>query len=334
MMIATPSRSVRYLAIVALAGAAFHGAVASANSDAAAPQHRNEPIRPIPLSVSTDTRRTELGRRLFSDPLLSADGTVACATCHLLPKGGADRSALSRGIKGAEGSLNAPTVFNARFNFRQFWDGRAASLEEQVDGPLLSPKEMGTTWEQALAALRAAPVYSRAFREAYPDGITRENVRNALAEFERSLVTPNGRFDRYLRGEEGVLTAAEKSGYRKFKDYGCVACHQGVNVGGNMYQRMGVMRDYFAERGDLTQADFGRFNVTRDEADRFTFKVPSLRNIEHTAPYFHDGSAETLEAAVVVMSSYQLGRSLPAEDIEELVQFLRTLGGEVPGARR
>jgi len=290
-----------------------------------------EPIRPIPAAPITDARKTALGQKLFNDPMLSRDGTVACASCHSLKLGGTDRLQRSRGLMGAEGGVNAPTVFNAAFNFKQFWDGRAETLEAQVDGPLQAPAEMGAQWPQVLDKLRRSSSYASAFREAYRDGITRDNVKNAIAEFERSLVTPNSRFDRYLRGDAAALTEGETSGYRKFKAYGCVSCHQGVNVGGNMFQRMGVMGDYFTDRGHITTADFGRFNVTADEADRFMFKVPSLRNVAATPPYFHDGSARTLEDAVGVMARYQLGRELPAKDQQELVMFLKTLTGEYAG---
>lgn len=242
-----------------------------------------------------------------------------------------DRRPHSIGIGGQEGTANAPTVFNSSANFRQFWDGRADTLEQQIDGPLLSPAEMGAKWEDVLAKLTETPAYLAAFKALYPDGVRRENVKDAIAEFERTLVTPNSRFDRYLRGDPGVLTEDEQAGYAKFKRYGCVSCHQGVNVGANMFQRMGVIQDYFADRGHVTSADYGRFNATGLEADRFVFKVPSLRNVAVTAPYFHDGSAGTLEDAVAAMAKYQLGRPLPPGDLADIVKFLRTLTGEFEG---
>jgi len=221
---------------------------------------------------------------------------------------------------------------NSGLNFKQFWDGRANSLEEQVDGPIQNAKEMGSTWEDVLRKLRAAPQYAADFHQIYPDGVQRNNIKECIAEFERSLITPNSRFDRYLRGDLAVLTAAEKSGYHKFKAFGCISCHQGVNVGGNMFQVFGTMGNYFVERGNISKADFGRFNVTGRERDRFVFKVPSLRNVALTAPYFHDGSASTLEAAVEVMAKYQLGQPLSTADIDEIAQFLKTLTGEYEGA--
>lgn len=291
---------------------------------------RREPITPVPAMLPLDPRRVALGRQLFHDPQLSRDNSVSCASCHGLAKGGTDRRPRPLGINQTPGHVNAPTVFNSGFNFKQFWDGRADTLEDQVDGPVQNAIEMGSTWDEVLAKLRRDPAYA-AFKEAYPDGVQRKNVKHAIAEFERSLLTPNSRFDRWLRGEPGALSADEEAGYQKFKSYGCISCHQGVNVGANMFQPMGVIGDYFADRGNLTKADYGRFNVTGRDADKFVFKVPSLRNVALTAPYFHDGSAQTLEDAVGVMAKYQLGRPLPPKDVEDIVKFLKTLTGELGG---
>lgn len=290
-----------------------------------------EPIPPIPFVLNFNPRKVALGERLFHEPKLSRDNTIACVSCHNLALGGTDRLPVSLGVGGAKGTINAPTVFNSGFNFRQFWDGRAASLEEQINGPTHAANEMASDWPQILAKLQADPAYPPLFAAIYPDGVTAANIRDAIATFERSLYTPNSRFDRYLRGEADALTEAERRGYERFKNYGCVSCHQGVNLGGNMYQTFGVMGDYFADRGNPTEADFGRFNVTGEEKDRFVFKVPTLRNIALTAPYFHDGSAKTLEDAVTIMGRYQLGRPLTEEDIDLLVAFLRTLTGEYRG---
>jgi cytochrome c peroxidase len=179
--------------------------------------------------------------------------------------------------------------------------------------------------------LRAIPHYAASFNAIFPDGIQPGNIKSVIAEFERSLITPNCRFDKFLRGDDSALNAKEKEGYRKFKSYGCTSCHQGVNVGGNMFETLGAMADYFAARGNVTKADYGRFNVTGKEEDRFVFKVPSLRNVALTGPYLHDGSAKRLEDAVDVMGKYQLGRSLSSEDIDEIVSFLKTLTGEFEG---
>ena len=292
-----------------------------------------EPIIPIPLVQPTalDMHKLALGRKLFHDPRLSHDNSVSCATCHPLDRGGMDHRLQSMGINGQKGEINAPTVFNSAFNFAQFWDGRASTLEDQVDGPIQSAIEMGSTWDEILDKLRNDPAYVTAFEEIYSDGVQHQNVKNAIAEFERSLATPNSRFDRYLRGDANALTSAEKAGYLKFKSYGCISCHQGTNIGANLFQRMGVIRDYFADRGNLTKPDLGRFNVTGKEDDRYVFKVPSLRNVAVTAPYFHDSSAKTLEEAVAVMAKYQLGRPLPPQDMADIIQFLSSLTGEYEG---
>ncbi|HEX5009811.1 MAG TPA: cytochrome-c peroxidase [Planctomycetota bacterium] len=291
------------------------------------------PISPVPEAVPLDHRKVVLGDRLFHEPQLSGDGSISCASCHDLSTGGDDGRRVSVGVGGAEGELNAPTVLNSGFNFRQFWDGRAATLEEQVDGPLQHPAEMASTWGKVLDFLSADARYSQDFEAAYDDGITQANLRDALATYERSLITPNSRFDRWLRGDASALSTEEIEGYRLFVQVGCATCHQGVNVGGNMFQTMGHARDFFASRGPDKAADLGRFNVTRDEADKHKFKVPSLRNVELTAPYLHDGSAATLEEAVQVMASYQIGQPLQGVEVARLVAFLRTLTGESPPSR-
>lgn len=216
-------------------------------------------------------------------------------------------------------------------NFVQFWDGRAATLEDQVEGPVHADKEMDSNWLQVIKKLSADKRYPRDFKAIYKDGMTSENIKNAIAEFERSLNTPNSRFDRYLRGEDDAISDDEKTGYALFKDYGCVACHQGANVGGNMFQTFGVMGDYFKDRGSVTKVDYGRYNVTGNEDERYLFKVPSLRTVTLTAPYFHDGSEEKLEDAIKVMAKYQLGRKIPDEDIRLMIQFLHSLVGEYKG---
>ena len=290
-----------------------------------------EPIRPIPLTVKLDAKKVALGDRLFHDKRLSKDNTLACASCHGLDRGGVDGGVGSTGINGAKGPINAPTVFNSGFNFRQFWDGRANSLEEQAAGPIHNPKEMGSNWAEVLGKLSQDVALVATFKESYPDGLQPKNIQDAIATFERSLITPNSRIDKYLRGDKTALKDDELRGYQLFKNYGCVACHQGVNVGGNMFQVFGVMGDYFAKRGGITEADLGRFSVTKNEADKHMFKVPSLRNVALTAPYFHDGSAKTLNDAVEVMFKFQLGRVAPQQDKELIVKFLHTLTGEFRG---
>ena len=302
----------------------FAAAVGSPGSGAGAA----EPIKPIPERVEVHAEKAALGRALFHDLRLSRDDTVACASCHVLSAGGDDARKVSVGIEGQPGLINSPTVFNAGLNFKQFWDGRAGTLEQQIDDPVQSPLEMGSLWPDVVAKLYEDQNYPKLFQALYPDGITRNSIRNALAEFMRSLTTPNGRFDRWLKGDKTALSALESHGYALFKYYGCVSCHQGANVGGNMFQVFGVLNEYFKKRGNITEADLGRYNITGNPADRHAFKVPSLRMAAHTAPYLHDGSAETLRDAVDAMFEFQLGREAPDEDKEAIVAFIKTLAGE------
>ena len=310
------------LTVFALAAALLPGAAAA---------QTDEPIKPIPLEVKLDPKKVALGEKLFNDKRLSRDNSLSCASCHNLSAGGVDGSPSSVGIGGAKGPINAPTVFNSALNFRQFWDGRANSLEEQTAGPIHNPKEMGSNWVEVLGKLKQDAALVAQFKEVYPDGLQAKNVQDGISTFERTLVTPNARFDKYLRGDKNAINADELKGYELFKKYGCVACHQGVAVGGNMFQTFGVMGDYFAKRGNPTEADLGRYNVTKNEADKHVFKVPSLRNVALTAPYFHDGSAKTLNDAVAVMFKYQLGRTASQQDKDQIVMFLRTLTGEYKG---
>jgi cytochrome c peroxidase len=289
------------------------------------------PIAAIePISV-LDPARVALGRQLFEDPRLSGNGKLACSGCHDLSQGGVDHRALSLGATGKPVAVNTPTVFNVALNFRQFWDGRARTLEEQIDEPLLSADEMGSSWPRTLAAVQEDPKLAAAFAKSYRDGVRVENVKDAIATFERSLSTPDAPFDRYLAGKVDAISGEAHRGYELFTDYGCSSCHQGRAVGGNMFQKLGVMADYIADRGHETVADQGRFNVTHDEADRYVFKVPSLRNVARTAPYLHDGSVATLDEAVSVMARYQLGRDLEAGEVSALVAFLKSLTGRYEG---
>jgi cytochrome c peroxidase len=291
-----------------------------------------EPIKPLPAAVAVDRTRSEIGKALFFDARFSKDNRVSCASCHDFTRGGAYPAVKPRGVAGKEHSLNSPSIFNTAFNFRQTWSGGQDSIEGVVDAVVRSPVVFGSSWPEVLGKLSADAALRERFARAYPDGMTKDSVAHAVAEYTRSLVTPNARFDRFLRGEQGAINAEERAGYDLFKKYGCVACHQGVNVGGNMFQKFGVMGDYFAARGNVQPADNGRFNATKREVDRHVFKVPSLRNVALTAPYFHDGSAATLPEAVQVMFAYQLGRPASQQDVELIVKFLGTLTGDAPMA--
>ena len=290
-----------------------------------------EPISPIPLSIDLNQAKVGLGQQLFEDKRLSHDNTISCVSCHDLQKGGTDQLARSIGINNAKGDINSPTVFNSGFNFRQFWNGRSATLEEQVNGPIHHPKEMGSNWVEVISKLKKDQTYLKTFNALYPDGIQPQNIREAIAIFERSLITPNARFDQYLRGDDTAINGDEKKGYTLFKRYGCIACHQGINIGGNLYQVFGILNDYFEKRGNITPADFGRFNVTGKEYDRYKFKVPSLRNVALTAPYFHDGFAKTLKEAIDIMAMHQLGRRIPKQEKQLIIKFLKTLTGTYQG---
>ncbi|SDR41440.1 cytochrome c peroxidase [Pseudomonas grimontii] len=291
----------------------------------------DEALKPLPPVAQLDPAKVELGRQLFNEPRLSVNNTLSCASCHHLESGGADNKPFSIGFDGKPVEINTPSVFNASLNFKQFWNGRVDTLEAQVEQVVISPVEMGSDWKTVVQNLSALPAYQAAFKQAYPDGVTAANVQNALATYERTLLTPNSRFDQYLLGNTEILTIQEKYGYQRFKDYGCIACHQGINIGGNMFQKFGVMGDYFKVRGNPVESDLGRYLLTKDEEDRHVFKVPSLRNIAVTAPYFHDASAKTLEEAVDVMFKFQLGRNPSQEDKDLIIQFLKTLTGEWSG---
>jgi cytochrome c peroxidase len=280
-------------------------------------------IKPIPRHIDIDRKKAALGKTLFFDPVLSRDDTVSCATCHDLQNGGDDGLRFSFGIEGKQGKINAPTVYNAVFNFRQFWDGRARDLEEQVIGPVSNPVEMGHDMPHVVKKLRKDPVYRKRFDAVYHDGITEKNVANAIAEFEKTLITPDAPFDRYLKGDKNAISEEAKEGYRLFKYKGCIICHNGVNVGGNLYNRFGIYKD-------ANSSDLGRYKITGREEDKYVFKVPSLRNVARTAPYMHDGRFKTLEETVKFMTQYQLGRYIEPHEIRAIVSFLKTLSGELP----
>jgi cytochrome c peroxidase len=295
-----------------------------------------EPITPIAPVEALNADKIELGRRMFHDVRLSRGERTSCATCHDLGRAGDNGRARSAGADGRLLDFNASTVFNAALNARLNWRGNFRSFEDQNEAVLLDPRLMDETWPRLLAKLRIDAEYRAIFRAIYGDGPQREHVLDALATFQRSLLTPDARFDRYLRGERDAITADETRGYQLFKAYGCVSCHQGVNIGGNLFQKFGVFHDPFAERGatdvaDTAVANLGRFAITGNEADRNVFRVPSLRNVAVTSPYFHDGSVASLAAAVEIMARSQLGRDLPRQDIDVIVKFLGTLTAPIKG---
>ncbi|WP_269936017.1 cytochrome-c peroxidase [Serratia liquefaciens] len=295
-------------------------------SNEAAVEHRNEPIQPIPKALPVDAQKVALGFRLYHDPRLSGDSTLSCAHCHSLNTGGVDGRKTSIGVGGAVGPINAPTVFNSVFNSEQFWDGRAPTLQVQAGGPPLNPIEMASkSWEEIIGKLDKDPILTRDFVAAYPQGLSGETITDAIAEFEKTLITPDSPFDSWLRGDDNAMTMQQKHGYQLFKDNKCATCHGGTILGGRSFEPLGLKRDF--NFGEITAADIGRMNVTSEARDRLRQKVPGLRNVALTAPYFHRGDVATLDEAVKLMLRYQVGTELPQQDVDDIVAFLESLTG-------
>lgn len=287
---------------------------------------RQEPIQPIEYPKDLDAGKVELGKKLFFDPRLSLSGWISCNSCHNLSMGGTDNLVSSIGHGWAEGPINAPTVLNATFNLAQFWDGRAADLEEQAAGPIANPGEMASTHTLAVEVLSTIPGYVKEFTQVFgPEAISINMVTSALAEFERTLVTPDSRFDQWLKGNDKALTAQELAGYELFKLTGCIGCHNGPAVGGTAFQKMGSVNRYETDNPSI-----GRQAVTHERLDNMRFKVPILRNIELTYPYFHDGQKRTLEDAVDTMVWVQLNRHFSEGGRDKVVAFLKSLTGKPP----
>ena len=306
-------------------------------NELAAAEFKNEPIRPIPDSVSVNADKVQLGKELYHDTRLSGDGTISCASCHDIATAGVDNHQYSDGIGGQLGGINAPTSYNAVFNFVQFWDGRAATLAAQAAGPPLNPVEMGSaSFDEIVERLTADADFMKRFCAAYPEGLSEQTITDAIAEYEKTLITPNSPFDRYLKGDKQAMSAGQIEGYALFKEYKCATCHAGVNMGGLSYEMMGQRADYFKDReinmkSGLTDSDNGRWAQTGVERDRYRFKTPTLRNVALTWPYYHDGSVATLEEAIDMMARYQVGRAMPKADIDKVKSYLDALTGEYQG---
>lgn len=286
-----------------------------------------EPIQPIEPPKEINLAQAELGKKLYFDPRLSKSGFISCNSCHNLSMGGSDNIPTSIGHGWQEGPINSPTVLNSSLNVAQFWDGRAADLKEQAGGPIANPGEMAFSHTLAIDVLESIPGYQREFKLVFgTDKITIDQVTQAIAEFEETLVTPNSRFDQWLLGDKDAINEQELAGYRLFKNSGCVACHMGPAVGGTSFQKMGIMEPY-----QTHNKVEGRASVTGKDADRFMFKVPTLRNVELTYPYFHDGAADTLTEAVDIMGRLQLGKKFSKKENAQIVAFLKTLTGDQPG---
>lgn len=285
-----------------------------------------EPIQPIKPVQAINLAQVELGKKLYFDPRLSKSGFISCNSCHNLSMGGTDNLKTSIGHNWQQGPINAPTVLNSSLNVAQFWDGRAADLQEQAGGPIANPGEMAFTHTLAIDVLESIPKYVTEFKQVFgTDKIDIDHVTQAIAEFEKTLVTPNSRFDQWLLGDKDAITAQELAGYELFKQVGCVACHNGSALGGTSFQKMGVVEPYKTKSGAE-----GLAGVTGKDADRFKFKVPTLRNVAMTYPYFHDGEAETMTDAVNIMGKLQLGKKFTDDENAKIVAFLTTLTGEQP----
>lgn len=297
-------------------------------------QQQFKPIPQTPPALPGNpatAEKVELGKQLYFDPRLSASHAISCNSCHNLGLGGADAEPTSLGHRWQHGGRNAPTVFNAVFNTAQFWDGRAKDLEQQAGGPMVNPVEMASPTEHVAEQLKGIPGYGVAFAKAFPgeaNPVTLANVQKAIALFEATLITPNAPFDRFLKGDAGALSPAQKEGLTLFMDKGCSACHSGINVGGGMYAPFGVVEKPGAEF--LPPGDKGRFMVTKTPSDEYVFKVPTLRNIALTAPYFHTGASWDLRQAVAVMGSSQLGIQLQDAEVTRITAFLDSLTGDMP----
>lgn len=296
---------------------------------------RGEPIQPIPESVPVDWNKAALGRELFFDNTLSGDGKLNCASCHGLNTGGVDNLVTATGISGHKGPINTPSVYNSVFSIAQFWNGRAKDLAAQAAGPVTNPLEMGShDWESVAERVRNEAGYADKFSAVFgSDAINQDTVTNAIAEYEKTLITPDSRFDLYLKGNASAITDQEKRGYERFKQIGCSGCHSGVAIGGDAYEIMGLEGPYFDDRhSKLTAADQGREAFTSNPADRQRFKVPNLRNVELTGPWFHDGSVTSLEQAVREMARYQTpDRDISNQDVQDITAFLKTLTGKYDG---
>jgi len=286
----------------------------------------------LPAAMTSETNpitpaKVDLGRILFYEPRLSKSGTVSCNSCHSLTNYGVDGKRVSTGHEGQLGGRNSPTVYNAAGQIAQFWDGRAVDVEEQAKGPVLNPVEMAMASEkEVMAKLRSIPGYRPLFQKAFPqdtEPVTFDNMARAIGAFERKLVTPS-RWDRFMEGDRNAITATEMSGHHEFMHGGCATCHNGPYVGGRMFQKLGVEKPW------PVTTDLGRMDVTKSAADRMVFKVPTLRNVEKTGPYFHDGKVATLEEAVRLMGQHQLGTPLGDDQVGRIVAWLKTLTGEIP----
>lgn len=310
--------------VAPLIASVFMMQAVSANT--ATPAIKNEPIKPIEAVTPENPAMVELGKKLYFDPRLSKSGFISCNSCHNLSMGGTDNLPTSIGDRWQQGPINSPTVLNSSMNIAQFWDGRAKDLKEQAGGPIANPKEMAFTHDLAIDMLSSIPQYQSEFKDVFgKESIDIDMVTSAIAAFEEILVTPDSRFDKWLKGDDKALTEVELNGYQLFKTSGCIACHSGAAVGATSFQKMGAIKPY-----ETDNPAEGLIAVTKKEEDRFKFKVPTLRNVEMTYPYFHDGAVNTLEEAVKIMGELQLAKEFTDDEVNQIVAFLKTLTGKQP----
>lgn len=293
-----------------------------------------ESLSPLPETKEENKDKILLGKKLYYTQLFSKNNQLSCASCHIIPQGGSDNLPKYIGLDQKVGSIHTPTILNASLNFRQFWDGRAKTLEDVIEDHLQDKTIFASSWPEVIDKIKDQPNLNQEFKEIYKHSPTPEDIKDALAAFLKTLLTPESPFDRYLKGDKNAISANAKKGYQLFKEFGCITCHEGPNLGGNLFQRMGVYQDYFANRTNINEADLGRFNVTGKEEDKFVFKVPTLRNVALTAPYFHDGSAKNLKEAIQTMGIYEVGQPIPEYEVSLLIKFLETLTSNIPAEFR
>jgi cytochrome c peroxidase len=320
-------KSAQYLIATAIAACLLAGCGTNPAESVKIEPAKLKMYKPLPEPKAMSEEMTSLGRMLYYETRLSKNQKISCDSCHDLAKYGVDGKPTSEGHKGQKGDRNSPTVYNAAIHFVQFWDGRAPDVEQQAKGPVLNPVEMAMASEKhVIAVLKSMPEYVDAFKKAFPgekDPVTYDNMGKAIGAFERKLVTP-ARWDKFLKGEENALTAGEKAGFLAFANAGCQTCHAGALLGGNMFQKIGAVKPW------PNESDPGRFKVTKNEADKMMFKVPSLRNIEKTGPYFHDGKTATLTEAIAKMGDHQLGKTMTDAEVKSIATWMNSLTGEIP----
>ena len=297
-----------------------------------APLSNHGELLPLPPAPDFSPEKLLIGEKLFNDPILSGNKSMSCADCHDLPRGGDDHQQFSRNTLNKLRAVNTPTVFNVNHSFKILLSGGVDSLNHLYRFNLFGSKVMNNTWPVIINRLKSSPNYPSLFAAAYTDGINQDNIVDAMLVFQASLVTPESPFDRYLRGDETAISAQEKHGYSLFRSYGCIACHQGKHVGGNLYQKFGLFEDYYASNGiSPVPTDLGLFNISQRERDKFYFRVPSLRNVAVTGPYLHDGSIEELDDVIRIMGKYQLGRNIVSQERKDIAAFLNSLTGFYKG---